>query len=272
MSEALVRAAPRGLAFAGVLALVTYSMSLSGRAALIVGLVALACAGIGVVVHATWWDVEGATQPDLAGRRRTWWSMILGAVLMGCGLLLVLSSVSTSLLADRVLVVATGAPFVLVGWSVFTGRLLVRLRHFRSVVRAHPTFRQWFIGLTVGGGMLLVFGLGGFSSVSGLRVHGVTTEAVVTDVTHVKGSSTYFLRYRVSGSRVVTCSTEDVLGDPERGSTIEVRYDSTDPSVNCQSADYSTGYGDAIGFTTAGSALLLGAAAGYLRVRNSPGA
>jgi hypothetical protein len=72
-------------------------------------------------------------------------------------------------------------------------------------MRAHPTSRQWFIGLTVGGGMLLFFGLGGSSSVSGLRANGVVTDAVVTDVTHFKGSSTYFLRYRVSGSRVAFC-------------------------------------------------------------------
>lgn len=265
----LAHAALRVVALSGLVAFAAYTMSLSSTAAVIAGLVAGAVLVLGVVAYATWWDVDPAVVFGNIERRRTWPWMVVGAVFVVFGWLILIPSGWQTRGWDQVACLATGLVSILLGWSAFSGGLSVRIRRFRRVLRAHPTFRQWFIGLAFAGGMLLTFGLGGFSSVAGLRAHGVRTDAVVTHVTHFKGVDNYFLRYRV-GSRMVTCSTEDVLEEPSEGETITVLYDSTDPTVNCQSADYGTGYGESVGFTVAGAGLLLPAFVGYFVVRRKP--
>ena len=119
------------------------------------------------------------------------------------------------------------------------------------------------MGLVLGGVVALLFGFAGFSSVQGLRTNGVTTEAEVVDVTPVKSASRYSLRYVLKDGTAVTCSTEDVLGEPAQGDTIQVLYDREYPDVNCQSADYGTGFEEPITFTVGGSAMIAAAVGLY---------
>ncbi len=116
--------------------------------------------------------------------------------------------------------------------------------------------RRWILGLALGGVLALLFGFAGFSSVQGLRTNGVTTEAEVVDVTRVKSAFSYSLRHVLEDGTVVTCSTENVLGEPAQGDTIQVLYEPEYPDVNCQSADYGTGFEAPITFTVGGSAMI----------------
>jgi hypothetical protein len=84
----------------------------------------------------------------------------------------------------------------------------------------------------------------------------VITTAEVVDVTRVKSATSYSLTYALGDKTVVTCSTEDVLGEPVRGDMIQVLYDREDPEINCQSADYGTDFTAPIIFTAAGGVLI----------------
>ena len=122
-----------------------------------------------------------------------------------------------------------------------------------------PVGQQWVLGLALGGVLALLLGLAGFSSVQGLRENGVTTEAEVVDVTRVKSAFSYSLRYALEDGTVITCSTEDVLGEPAQGDTIRVLYERGYADVNCQSADYGTGFEAPITFTVGGGAVIAAA-------------
>jgi hypothetical protein len=131
--------------------------------------------------------------------------------------------------------------------------------------------QQWVLGLAVGGVLALLLGLAGFSSVQGLRNDGVTARAEILDVTRVKSAFSYSLRYALEDGTVVTCSTGDVLGEPEKGDTILVLYERGYPDVNCQSADYGTSFEAPIAVTVGGGVMIAAAVGLYLVRRRTAG-
>ncbi len=117
----------------------------------------------------------------------------------------------------------------------------------------------------------LLLGFAGFSSVQGLRDNGVTTRAEVVDVTRVKSAFNYSLRYVLPDGTAVTCSTEDVLGEPAKGDTIQVLYERDYPGVNCQSADYGTSFEGPIAITAIGGVMSVTSLGLYLVRRRRVG-
>ena len=136
---------------------------------------------------------------------------------------------------------------------------------------APPVGQQWVLGLALGGVLALLLGLAGFSSVQGLRNNGVITRAKVVEVTRVKSAFSYSLRYVIENGRVVTCSTEDVLGKPAKGDTIQVLYEREYPDVNCQTADYGTGFAAPVAGTVGGGVMIAAAVGLYLVRRQTAG-
>lgn len=120
----------------------------------------------------------------------------------------------------------------------------------------------------LGGVLAVLMGSAGFISVQGLRDDGVTTEAEVVNITRIKSAVSYSLRYVLKDGSELTCSTEDVLGEPAEGDRIQVLYERGYADVNCQSADYGTGFGEPITFTAAGSAMIVAAGGFYLLQRS----
>lgn len=125
--------------------------------------------------------------------------------------------------------------------------------------------------MALGGVLALLLGLAGFSSVQGLRNNGVITRAEVVEVTRVKSAFSYTLRYGLEDGTVVTCSTEDVLGEPAKGDTIQVLYEREYPDANCQSADYGTGFEAPLTFTVGGGVMIVAAVGLYLVRRPKTG-
>lgn len=125
--------------------------------------------------------------------------------------------------------------------------------------------------MALGGVLALLLGLAGFSSVQGLRNNGVITRAEVVDVTRVKSAFSYSLLYVLEDGTVVTCSTEDVLGKPAKGDTIQVLYEREYPDVNCQSADYGTSFTAPVAVTVGGGVMTAAAAGLYLVRRPTAG-
>jgi len=125
--------------------------------------------------------------------------------------------------------------------------------------------------LASGGVLALLLGHAGFSSVQGLRSNGVTTRAEIVDVTRVRSAFSYSLRYALEDGTVVTCSTEDVLGEPAKGDTIHVLYERDNPDVNCQSADYGTGFEAPIAVSVGGGVMIAAAGGLYLVRRRTTG-
>ncbi len=136
---------------------------------------------------------------------------------------------------------------------------------------APPGGQKWVLGLALGGVLGLLLGLAGFSSVQGLRDNGVTVRAEVVDVTRVRSASSYSLRYVLEDGTAVTCSTEDVLGEPAKGDTIQVLYERDYPDVNCQSADYGTGFEAPIAITVGGGVMIAASVGLYIFRRRTIG-
>lgn len=113
--------------------------------------------------------------------------------------------------------------------------------------------------MALAGLLALLLGLAGFSSVQGLRSSGVITRAEVVEVTRVKPAFSYTLRYVLEDGTAVTCSTEDVLGERTKGDTIQVLYEREYPDVDCQSADYGTGFEAPFTFTVGGGVMIVAA-------------
>lgn len=117
-------------------------------------------------------------------------------------------------------------------------------RAARAVSRALPqearlkkiTVLSLFIGLA---GSFV--GAISYSDGRSLKAHGVRTDAVVTGVTHSRGSGdTVFLRFTLPSERTATCSAQGFSDAPDSGENEPIIYDSTNPD-NCVWAD-NTGY------------------------------
>lgn len=136
---------------------------------------------------------------------------------------------------------------------------------------APPGGQKSVLGLALGGMLGLLLGLAGFSSVQGLRDNGVTTQAEVVDVTRVKSAFSYSLRYVLPDGTAVSCSTQDVLGGPAKGDTVQVLYERDYPDVNCQSADYGTGFEGPVAFTAMGGVMMATSLGLYIFRRRASG-
>jgi hypothetical protein len=164
--------------------------------------------------------------------------------------------------------VGGGVLFALLAVDAATGRLATDVRRYRAVTRANPKARGALLATLTIGTTLTLFGLAGFLAVNGLRTHGVRTTALVTSVTHFR-SSTYFLSYRLPDGRTVTCSTERVRGNPEPGDSIEVLYDTLDPSINCRDARLGTSFAEPTAIILIGAVFLAIWRGLYLRARSA---
>jgi hypothetical protein len=269
VGNAVARALPRAGGIALIVGAATYSMTVSVDACVVasavVALLVLAIAA----TRAGWMIRDQRRTVDAGGRPLGlgWASKIFAA---GAGLLgtfvVVTAVAATPTPWAKIVSLIFGLVLLVLAYLGATGRLATRVRRDQAAFESRRGLRGWMIATFCCGALLLLLGLADFSTVDGLRQHGATTSAVVTRVTQFKSNDTYFLRYILPGGRVITCSTEDVIGDVEAGQHIDVLYDSTDPG-SCQSADYGTGYGEPISFTVAGAVLLLISIVLYLRVR-----
>lgn len=259
---------PTLAAMSAVVGFATYSMTLSVTASLISSAATAALWVAGVALNATWQVRDEAAlygRPGARAVRGGWPSRILAALPALLGVLFLFGSDPVND-GERVAGAVVGVLCLGFAYYIFTGRFAAGFRRIRWVLHTSQSGR-WIVGLALGAGLSLLFGLGGFSTVQGLRDNGVTTTARVQEVTHFKGASTYFLRYALENGSEATCSTGDVLGEPQRGDTIQIMYDRQDPGINCQSASYGTDLTEAVVFTAAGGAMLLAAVTAYFFAR-----
>lgn len=218
----------------------SWSLAFVIDAAIVVGAI-----GIGGLVLGAQWHNAVREKKGLGPRRIGWGSRIgLGFLIPTAFVCLVEASITTEPTSDRTTAGVLGGISVVLIAGAVTGRTTATTRRLRATLPASAGPRRWALGLLAVSAFLGFMSAGGYDSVTSLRHHGVAVTAHVADITTYKATADYFLEYKLPSGRTVHCSTEDVLGEPNVGDHIRVLYDSTDPTANCQSLDYGTGYGE----------------------------
>lgn len=251
-----------------------YAATLSVRTSAITAVVlgVLVVAGITAVhVHRQRTErVPPGAEFPAARRRSRWPGRLFAAVWAITAFVFVVTGLSDAALSTQARAgdVGAGVLFALLAVDTATGRLASDVRRYRAVTRANPRMRSPLLATLIIGTVLVLFGLAGFLTVNGLRTHGARTTALVTNVTHFR-SSTYFLRYRTTDGRTVSCSTERVGGSPEPGNNIEVLYDTQHPSTNCRDARLGTSFTEPTVITAIGIGFLAAWRLLYVRARRT---